>query len=407
MNKIELEKGDKKVGIVSLGARISLDAKNVRSVDLRYTRDYLMNVFGRKTVDYISHRTKKEAELPYFKEIEAVDFNNYDEIFIYNSSYNPFGGVFDYSSFVTFEKLYDFKGSIYYMLLDPKMPPRDFSKYLLSRDKDNSHIFKCDVKNCREGYKINDEIIMNWSEKVFNRIDVAFAGADYEKYVSLYNPSHTDKWDAVNENVNWFNFWIFEYYAVNEELKLKLKDYNKDFKNGYDLMYFGNNRQNERNKIIKNYYNIPEFKKLCIGFDPELENTDVLEYLAHDDLFRTIGNKCLSTVVVGDILHDGNIRTPRFFEAMLLDCVAFISTTFDPNKDYVKNEKLRDFIYVSNRDELKERIEKIKADPNLYKEIVKLERDEILGTFSEYMITTNCDGSQPTMGQEPTIDELF
>lgn len=378
MNKIEPKK-NKTAAIVCYGTRIALDSKNVRSVDLVYMRNYLMTVLGREQVDFVSMKTKKEEGIEYYKDVRDTNLNDYDEVYIYNCTLNPFGGVFKWHSLQIFVDLYYYTGDIYYLLLDPKMPAVDFAKYLKGRDKNNTYTFNADNK---EGnFKIDPEILDNWTEKVWNRMNTAYGGIDYAKYVAIWNKKNKGKITELNENVNWFNFWIFEYYAVNEELDLKLKNYTK-IAEPYDLVYFGNNRQNERNKVIKQFYDIPEFKKYFIGFDPELENTDTEVYVKHKELFQLMGEKCLCTLVVGDILHLGNERTPRYFEAMLLDVVAFIWNEYDPEKNYVKNDFLRDFIYVSTKEELKDKINQVKNNPELYKKIVELERQEILNEFS-------------------------
>lgn len=380
MNKIE-PKVNKTSAIVCYGTRIALESKNVRSVDLVYIREYLMNVLGREQVDYVSMKTKKEEGLDYYKDIRDVDLNDYDEVYIYNCSLNPFGGVFKWHSLQVFVDLYKYNGDIYYILLDPKMPAVDFSKYLKSRDKNNTYTFKADNESGE--FKIDPEILDNWTEKVWNRMGTAYGGIDYNKYVEQWNKKTKGKITELNTNVDWFNMWLFEYYAVNEELDLKLTNYTK-IEKPFDLVYFGNNRQNERNKIIKKLFDIPEYKKCFIGFDPELENTTVYNYVRHDELFKTLGENCLATVVVGDNLHNGNERTPRFFEAMLLDIVGFIYIDFDPDKKYIKNEFLKDFIYVSSSDDIKDRINKLNENPDLYKQIVELERKEILDEFGKY-----------------------
>ena len=45
---------------------------------------------------------------------------------------------------------------------------------------------------------------------------------------------------ALNPNYDWAFIPLFEYYAVNEDLDAKLKDY--PVERNYDLIYFGNNR---------------------------------------------------------------------------------------------------------------------------------------------------------------------
>ena len=380
MEKIEIKTGKLKTAIVSLGARITLDSKNVRSVDLCYMRDYLLNVIDRDTVDFVSKKTKKEEGIEYYKDIKYTDLNNYDEVYLYNNTLNIFGGVFQYESLLTFEKLYNFNGDIFYLLADPKMPCLDYSTFIKSRDKNGLYQVKCDNK---EGvYNFNKEILDNWSDKVWKNIIIAHTGQDYKLYVDTWNLENPKKIGQLNSNCKWFNFWLFEYYAINEQLDLKLKTYNGC--NKYDLVYFGNNRQNERNKLIKSLYNIKELSKYCVGFDLGLDNSEFTDYVKHEDLFNIIGENCLATVIIGDNLHNNNIRTARFFESMLLDIVAFIYIKFDENKTYVQNEFLKDFIYISSNEELKEKINQIKSDKELYNRIVELERQEIINQFGQY-----------------------
>ena len=384
--EIKLEKQPLKTAIVCLGNRISLTAKNVRSVDLEYLREYILKILGRAEVDFVSKKTSKEKDITFFKDIFSTDLNDYDEIFIYNAPYNLFGGVISDEQIELMKKLYSYEkgGKMWYVLADPKMPYRCFANFLLPRVKADK--LKYEKNSAAE--KLTEEWLSDWSKKVSSKIDIAFTGKDYDKYFNLYVNGKEDNNFTVYKNLNpdydWFFLKLFEYYSVKEEIDLKLQDYDYSEKE-YDIVYFGNNRQNERNKIIKKLLNNAEIKKLFIGFDPELENCDSLDYVKHSELFPLIGKKCFSTVILVDNLHNGNIKTARFFESMLLDTVAFISTTYDPDKEFITNEFLKDFIYISDSNELNEKIKLIKSDKELYKKIVKLEREEILNQNAEFM----------------------
>lgn len=380
-----MQKMPLKAAIVCHGGRVTLTAANVRSVDFKYLREYLLNILGRNEVDFVSRKTKKEADIEYYKDIFDTDLNYYDEVYIYNSSYNIFGGIVPSENIELMKQLYNYKGKIWYVLCDPKMPYKDYAQFLKSRMKDG----KLKTSDDLEYTGLSEQWLDDWSNKVYPNINIAFAGKDYDLYYNIYTDTIKNKKlknidsQLINPNYNWFFLKIFEYYAINEELDLKLKNY--DFnKKEFDLVYFGNDRQNERNKIIKKLYDNPELNKFFIGFDPGLENCKIEKYVKHEELFPLIGAKCFATVVVGDILHNSNIKTPRFFESMLLDTVAFISTTYDPNKEFVQNEFLRDFIYISNENELYEKIKLIKSDKTLYDKIVKLEREEILNQTIEF-----------------------
>ena len=88
-----------------------------------------------------------------------------------------------------------------------------------------------------------------------------------------------------------------------------------------------------------------------------------------------------ATLILGDKLYNHNTRTPRFFEAMLLDVVAFIYEKYDEEHKFVNNPKLKEFIYVKTPEELKDKIEMIKKNKQLGKDIIALEREDVLSQF--------------------------
>ena len=388
-SQVVLKKENKKVAIVCFGTRITLFSKNVRCVDFIYLRDILQNIYGR-TVDFVSLKLKTEEDLDYYKSVKDVDLNDYDEVVIYNAAMNnAFAGIFKSESIETFVQLANYKGDIWYYLCDPKMPCINFAACLKNRIVNNK--IKIDKA---PGYReLTPEFCDNWTKNVYPRINTMFAGCDYDKYYTMYtnklNSGRTKVTSAntLNPNYNWCCVPLFEYYAVNEKLDAKLKNYPIDNRK-YDLVYFGNNRMTERNKIIANMYDQPGLKNYIIGFDPQFSNCeyDSIAYINHDKLFEEIPSSSLATLILGDTLHNNNIRTPRFFEAMLLDVVAFIYTGYDENKKFVKNQELKDFIYVTTPEELKEKINKIKNYSEYAKHIIELERKDILDQFKSMKI---------------------
>ena len=387
--EIVYSKQNRKVAITCFGGRISLDADNVRTIDFIYLRDILQNIYGR-TVDFVSRPTKKEKELSYYKDIDNVDLNDYDEVFIYNSQYQPFGGIFSSEAIETFEKLTDYKGDMWYYLADPKMPFTDFSLYLKSRLVDGK------INTSDEcGYrKYDEEYFDNWSKNVYPKIKIAYSGSNYNVYYNLYmnklthnNTKEPNALNVLNPNYEWAFIPLFEYYSVNEDLEAKLHNVNYS-KKSYDLIYFGNNRQTERNKIIKSLYNRKGYNNYVLGFDPEWDlcKYSYSGYVSHEEMFNIIPFKAYATVILGDTLHNDNIRTARFFESMLLDIVAFIWHEYDPTKRFVENQELKDFIYVKTPEELERKVNKIKNDEQFYHHIVELERQDILNQFNKYKV---------------------
>lgn len=378
--RFELRKEPKRLAIVSYGTRVSITSKNVRSVDLIYLRDILQNVYGRQ-VDFVSKVSRSDAGIPYFKDIYNTDLNDYDEVVVYNCSLNPFGGVFKDEAITTMMKMHGFKGDLYYYLCDPKMPCADFAAYLKYKAKGTGKVPADNKDGFRE---VSDEYLDEWSKSTWPRIKIMFAGCDYDKYYEIFtkkNAGRTTVSSRLNPDYDWCFVPLFEYYAVNEMLDEKLRDYPVSDKK-HDLVYFGNNRMTERNKIIESFYDQEGLDCQIIGYDPKFTKCkyEHTGYVSHDELFPMICNS-YATLVLGDTLHNNNTRTPRFFEAMLLDVVAFIYEKYDEEHKFVSNPRLRELIYVKTPEELRKKIDIIKKDEQLRKEIIAFEREDVLNQF--------------------------
>jgi hypothetical protein len=150
------------------------------------------------------------------------------------------------------------------------------------------------------------------------------------------------------------------------------------------LVYYGNNRGTERDKIIKNIFSDPDFKVVTWGYEADWPNVTVNKYCSHAELFENMCTNAWATVIMGDVTHNNNERTPRFFESLLLDIVGFIWHEYDKDKKFIENQELKDFIYFSTNDELKEKLAKIKSDPEFYRHIIELQRAEVHRISGEY-----------------------
>jgi hypothetical protein len=69
---------------------------------------------------------------------------------------------------------------------------------------------------------------------------------------------------------------------------------------------------------------------------------------------------------------------------MLLDVVGFIWHEYDKDKKFIENQELKDFIYFSTNEELKEKLAKIKNNPDFYRHIIQLQRNEVYRIFNGY-----------------------
>jgi hypothetical protein len=393
--KIELKKEKKKAAIINLTRIIKpIDGgTHFGRLECVYLKEYLQKFFDRE-VDFVSRKTKKEWQLDIdsYKDVSEVNLNDYDEVWIHNSPFNLYGGVLNTHSLQLFYQLCDFSGDIFYAMYDPKLPCMNFAQYLKYRQMHNNGKIRVGYSTNYTLTEIDLSKIDKFTNDIWPRITIAFNGMDYEKYVSLYNKKHEKLFIDNPEHIaklydrNWCEVHYGEYLAITDRQDLKLQNYDYSNKK-YDLVYYGNNRYTNRNKIIKNIYDKDYINALFIGYDPKFTHaeTTVFKYLHQDELLPLI---CTSyaTIVCGDDLHNEIFLTARFFEAMLLDTVGLIYNSYDPEHKLISDKKLADFIYVETAEDVRDRLNQIKNNETFYREIVEAERKEILNNFTNKYI---------------------
>ena len=381
MQQININKNNKKTAIISYGNRITLFSEHVRSVVLVYIREFYINALKREQVDYLSRITKKEADLDYYKNISNYtndNINEYDELIIYNSPFNLFGGIFSKECLDTMIAISKFKGEIYYLLDDPKFPCVDVGTLILNRAKKIENGIAYLPLDKDEFYEMPVQVLEDFSNRIWPNIITAFAGIDYQIYYDTWNKSHRTQ--SVNNKLISDAKWVYidlnTYMAVTELPHLKLKNYDKSSVK-YDLVYYGNNRHTERDKIIKSIYSNSNTRNLMYGYKMDWQNCDYHDYVPHDVLYEHCCKNAWATIILGDVTHNNTLLTVRFFESMMIDLVGFIYLPYDKDKKFIQNQELKDFIYFSNNKELEDKLNKIKNDLDYYRHIVNLEREEI------------------------------
>jgi hypothetical protein len=381
MNKVEFSNTNKKAAIVTYNTRLTLSSSHIRATGVAYMREYILDILGREVCDILSIPHNEDADRKYYKDIRdfesgKYDINYYDEVFIYNSQCNAFGGAFPVPSISTMFTLIKFKGDIWYMLTDPSMPPVNVMLHVRNKFKFCSEPSSVKLVDGTTRL-ITDKDINDFTENVFKRTRVAFCGINYKTYFDSYcNAKRVDSRKLLD--IDWAYFGQHEYYSLREFIDLKLQTPEKE-QECFDFAYCGN-RRSSRDGILKEIIAHSDLKCALVGYGDSITSSNVsnIKYMPHEEMFDFINKHVYSTIIMGDNLHNNNIITPRFYESMLLNVVAFICHKYDSNKQFVKNSELKDFIYVNSIDELYNKINVIKSDKNLFKHIVELERKEVL-----------------------------
>lgn len=155
----------------------------------------------------------------------------------------------------------------------------------------------------------------------------------------------------------------------------------------FDLVYGGlNNRKKRYPKIKKWFFN--GIKTGIFGRDL-LSDKDFLKTLNEHDTeylaklkfgqqvinFANFAGK--ATVVIGDPSYEtGGLIPNRFVESVVANVVAFIDIDLDPNKQLIKNPELNEFLYVTDKAELVEKLAQL-DNFEFRKHILDLQQKEI------------------------------
>jgi hypothetical protein len=372
MEKVDF-KPFKKTGIVMFGGRLITKRHNgyMAGEVLPYLRKYILEELKRDVCDYITtvNVTDPERSLGYYVDIEKIDINDYEEIFIFNSLLtNLWGGVVNDLTLKTIKALNKFKGDIWYYLDDPDFGYVDMGKFL------NDKLTIGKLKFGKDRIKSSE--LEQYTKDVNPRVNVVWVGLDYEKYHELND--HNKK----QPHQQWTNILMAPYiFAKKNEI---FKDY--PFEREFDVMYYGKKKP-DRIKVLNSYFkNDTELSKYWLGYDPgpaynlkELNEKGIGRNLLIDELCRGY-----STLILGSKSHNGNLISPRYLECMSSDLVCFIHHEYYDEK-IVKNKELKNLLVVKDIKEYKDKLKEVKSSEKFFRDVIKQQREEIQNFKNGYV----------------------
>lgn len=278
---------------------------------------------------------------------ENYDINKYDKILILNDSCNMFGGLEITTMTTIYKLLHKFNKQIYYILTDLSLPFVDYYKLIKNKEWNNYN---------EDDFKLqNDIIILSQS---FNINIVKKIHKDINIKDIIYVPFeqwklYTDK-IIHNNNRNIDLIYGGSFRTGRREKKFIEYFFDKDI----NIEIYGNMK-------LSQFKNVDNLKKPI--FTNKVDNKMVLEK----------NSTSLATIIMGDKNYNDNIVTLRFIEALLSNTICFIDNDFD-----TKHILLQDYFYVHNGDELEQKIKEIKADKNLYNQLIQLQHDKLIELYN-------------------------
>ena len=371
-----IDKNSGKTLITTFNDGISPTSKRAWFNDVKIIRKIFIEKYGRQEVNII-YNSKKSGDEDWFIKFEDLkDINDYHEIIIFCTAPNLFGGTFGAYQLDFIKMFTEFKGKLYYYFNDVNCVPFDIGgfvrgrmntpKGLLQEGKPYDYISEEDCDKLSELHK-KFIIMSSW-----NNYDVIIERDQKKK-----------RKNNMFVDLDWFFFDLNQTNVATENYKDINIDYIPLNERQYDFLFYSvNSKFLERLERIKKYISKDD-KCLFIGLkepDPtcSIYNVDFKPTMHIKDIMSNEMRNCKYTLVFSSELADGNIITWRYYECMYANILCFILDEFDPKHQYIKNEELKNYIYISSPEEYREKIQYCNEYEDFYRHMIELQYNEII-----------------------------
>jgi hypothetical protein len=342
------------VGVIKLGSRISYGGKDtsggngeVRSV-LKILRTAGINVHVFTKIlekdTLVEDTTWHQIDEDYLQ----INSLGLDALVVLNGNVNFFGGAEDRSQILNYHLINNFKGKVFYILCDPALQLKQIW----------SSIAK---KPWADAYKEADILI--------KRRDISYVSQPFRVDLLV-----KDILPKNNIDIKQAIYFPFEQFPCLNDIIPQLDV--SELKS--DISYGGTMRGGKREKKMINFYfgyssdidvemfgkiELKDFNSKKIG---DLRPPRFSGTVKYDDFLQKM-NTSLSTVVIGDPLYEQlEDINQRVYESIWSNVVTFIDDEFDSNHRVFGHDKdLSEFVYVKNRQEVEERVNIIKNEPDV------------------------------------------
>lgn len=396
----------KTAAIIRIVNPMSFTHIGIKNVCVKIYKDYLEQYIGYDKV-YIVSTSEKESKVneEYFdknsiifgiNKINILNDFNIDDIFCCQHALVVFGGVLKEYYFSMCNRLVEWykvhgNGHYYTIQDDPDfitINPARFIERRLFVDENhkpkpyNYNKEHPDVKLYAE-YKNT-----NLLNECFDNSIIAHCGENYNTYFERRTKMKFGYDNIVTKPKFWCKFNVYNWQGVNCNLDEKFKDYSLDRK--YQSEYHGYVKTDtERIKTTLEFYNSLDGPvKIIEGKNPfsaNFKNADKVKEIAYNDLFRELCKDSYSSFIIANSSTFGDFISPRYFDIMLSDIIAFVYTPYDAKKEYTDDEFLKEFMYVDTPDEFKKKVNEIVSNEKLFCKVKYLQRKSIYDKFKNYM----------------------
>lgn len=346
-----------KVAVIKLGSRISFNANDTSGGNGEARSIIKMLHQGGAAVQIYTKILKKDNLIPDYEWFDLSDPTTLsdgvraDALVVLNGSVNFFGGAEDREQLLNYVIINEFAGPVFYIYCDPELTLKQVWPSVEKKPWAS-----------------------NWTRQSLEitRKDIIYLSQphDIEKVLNSFNKNEVVPSKAVH-------FPFEQFPCLNEKLSFNERPV-------VDLSYGGTMRGGKREKkMVKFYFGHPsditvemfgkikedDFNLAKFGSPRSPEFTGPVKY---DEMLSKM-NSSMSHCVIGDPWYEQiNDMAQRAYESIWSSVVTFIDSDLDSlRRVYGNDTVLADFLYVSDRVELSEKIALLKVDTSLRRQIIE------------------------------------
>ena len=239
------------------------------------------------------------------------------------------------------------------------------------------------------------------------KCDIPYSLEDFrigEKQPIIFVSQHKDPtvYYDITQNVKWkkFDNMLFTNFP-NSKYTLytqKINEENMIDDREYDVAYYGFFRNGERKAEVDRFINDTGMKNVWFAVGrvtlKSIRESDLLgdnvtlEEGAPQNIIHEKINKAYATIVIGDKKYNNGQYTARVYETMSSNAVQFIDRDYDTEGRLFGKDNYR---YVSTTEEFKEKVEEIKNNPELRKQLLNEQHNMFLTLLNERPYATFFD----------------
>lgn len=343
-----------KIGVLKLGSRVSYSSQGTSGgTGEAISIINALDAGGADVVVFTKVLAKDQnpSHLE-FRDIET-DFSatsDIDCLLVINGNVSFFGGAEDVAQLLNYQMINSFKGKVFYAFCDPSLTLKQVWPNVSKKPWGT-----------------------NWTEEQLNvtRSDIIYLSQPLD---TSYIMSKLGKNEVKPQHIIHFPFEKFP--CMNEIIEWNQSP-------SVDLSYGGTMRGGRRlKKMIKFYFGAPQdisvemFGKIALKDFPEklvgeLAPPTFTGAVKYDKMLAKM-NQAMAHCVIGDPLYEKIADLPqRLYESIWSNVVTFIDSDMDKTRRvWSRDKELGDFLYISHKAELHEKIQLLKGSNDLRKQIL-------------------------------------